>query len=111
MTKVLLFRTAEGRVSGFSVSGHSGLAPEGSDILCAAISAMSQLVVNTLTEDFSVEAEVVADSRRADLSVKLLCIPAGREAAVNGLLSGFFRELRSLQEAYPQHLSLGEKQA
>lgn len=111
MTKVLLFRSAEGRACGFSVSGHSGLAPEGSDILCAAISSMSQLVINTLTEDFSAEAEITVNERKAELSVKLVRVPKEYEAAAEGLLHGYLRELQTLREAYPKHLSLGEKQA
>lgn len=38
MTKVEIFNH-DGRIHGFSVSGHSGYAEEGSDIVCAAVSA------------------------------------------------------------------------
>ena len=38
MTKVEIFNH-DGRINGFSVSGHSGYAEEGSDIVCAAVSS------------------------------------------------------------------------
>ena len=39
MTRCEFFMEDE-RITGFSVSGHSGYAEEGSDIVCAAISAL-----------------------------------------------------------------------
>lgn len=46
------FFVKNGRQAGFTVSGHSGLADPGADILCAAVSAMTMLVVNTLQGGF-----------------------------------------------------------
>lgn len=40
MTRAVLFEDAAGRITGVSVKGHSGYAEEGSDIVCAAISAL-----------------------------------------------------------------------
>ena len=110
MTKALFFRNSEGCLCGFEIRGHSGLAPEGSDILCAAISAMSQLVINTLTEEFSVSMEIAVDPKLALLSAKLPDGDSLTEAA-KGILSGFHREIETLQKAYPRNLSLREKQA
>ena len=44
MTKVEIFNH-DGRIHGFSVSGHSGYAEEGSDIVCAAVSAAVTFVL------------------------------------------------------------------
>ncbi|MBR1607087.1 MAG: ribosomal-processing cysteine protease Prp, partial [Clostridia bacterium] len=41
MTRVTLYHDAEGRLSGFSCKGHAGYAEAGSDIVCAAVSALS----------------------------------------------------------------------
>lgn len=40
MTRAVLFKDAAGRIQGVSVKGHSGYAEEGSDIVCAGISAL-----------------------------------------------------------------------
>ena len=42
MIKIEIFRQQDGKVSGFSVSGHSGTAEYGKDIICAAVSALAQ---------------------------------------------------------------------
>ena len=45
MTKVEIFNQG-GRINGFSVSGHSGYAEEGSDIVCAAVSILTTTCIN-----------------------------------------------------------------
>ena len=54
MTEVT-FHSEGSRISGFEVRGHSGYAPEGEDIVCAAVSA---LVINALNsiEEFTEDA-------------------------------------------------------
>lgn len=49
MTKVTLFRQ-NGRICGFSTKGHSGFAEEGEDIVCSAVSALTQTAVMGITE-------------------------------------------------------------
>ena len=39
MIKVKIFFQPDGRISGFDVSGHSGTAAEGEDIVCAGVSS------------------------------------------------------------------------
>lgn len=41
---------ADGALLGFSVLGHSGLAQEGEDILCAAVSSAAYMTANTVLE-------------------------------------------------------------
>lgn len=49
MTLIRLYRDRRGSLTGFSVIGHAGQAPEGEDIVCAAISALSLTAANALT--------------------------------------------------------------
>lgn len=48
MIAVRFYKDAEGRLSGFSVIGHSGALPHGEDIVCAAVSALAITTVNAL---------------------------------------------------------------
>ena len=41
MTRCTLYLDAASRITGFSIKGHSGYAEEGSDIVCAAVSALA----------------------------------------------------------------------
>lgn len=55
MIQVSIYKNAENLITGFSISGHADYAEKGSDVVCAAVSA---LVINTinsidiLTSDF-----------------------------------------------------------
>ncbi len=48
MTKVTVFRNSEDLVYGFQISGHSGYAEEGSDIVCSAVSVLAYNTVNSI---------------------------------------------------------------
>ena len=51
MTKVTIFKQ-QGLYKGFEVSGHSGYADAGEDIVCAAISALTINCINLLMMNF-----------------------------------------------------------
>ena len=93
------FFVKNGRQAGFTVIGHSGLADPGADILCAAVSAMTMLVVNTLQGGFS---NGTCEVRSGDNSVAFRTGAA--DAFPEALLNAFRDELTALQAEYPDHL-------
>ncbi|MGN0793189.1 MAG: ribosomal-processing cysteine protease Prp [Aristaeellaceae bacterium] len=48
MTRCTLYLDSASRITGVSVSGHSGYAEEGSDIVCAGVSALVLTINNAL---------------------------------------------------------------
>ena len=42
MIEIEIYEEKDGRISAFSVHGHSGTAPKGRDIVCAGVSALAQ---------------------------------------------------------------------
>ena len=42
MIEIDIYEERDGRISAFSVHGHSGTAPKGRDIVCAGVSALAQ---------------------------------------------------------------------
>ncbi len=86
-------------MTGFTLSGHAGFAESGADIVCAAVSAMANLVCNA-AEAFGARAEVREDEAGATLSYRL----TGRCAEAEMLLRAFCAELRSLEEQYPENI-------
>lgn len=50
MIRAEIFRNSRGAVSGFEISGHAGYAEEGSDIICAAVSAVAYTAVGYFME-------------------------------------------------------------
>ncbi len=101
------FHRAHNRLDGFAVEGHSGYASEGSDIVCAAISAAVGLVECTVNEVLGLAAPVKMRQRAGFLSLRL---PGGlgqtNEATCQTLLAGLMVYLESLAGEYPEHLAV-----
>ncbi|MBP5288471.1 MAG: ribosomal-processing cysteine protease Prp [Clostridia bacterium] len=100
------FSVSEQGIRGFTLSGHAGLAPAGSDVLCAAVSAMALLVANTLKEVFGARFDLTEEEDTGFLSLSLTEVPVGKEEAVRGVLRGFLLQLTDLREQYPANLSI-----
>ena len=99
------FHSGSGRIDGFVVEGHSGYAEEGSDIVCAAVSAAVGLTECTINEVLGLGAPVKAREKDARISLKL---PAGlsgeNEYACQNLLAGMMVYLQAMGEEYPENL-------
>ena len=95
------FFCSDGRITGFSVRGHAGLADAGEDILCAAVSSAAYMTVNTLTDVCKVCCDLsVSDG---DMAVLL----TGQNAnSVQDLLKGFSLHMRELSRQYPEKLKV-----
>ena len=101
------FHSAGGRLDGFAVEGHSGYAEEGSDIVCAAVSAAVGLTECTINEVMGVGAAVKADEKRARFSLKLpSAMNEESESLCQNTLDGLMVYLRSLGEEYPDNLTV-----
>ena len=50
MIRVKLYKTSDGFIKKFTVEGHAGYAPLGSDIICSAISALAHTAIGALQE-------------------------------------------------------------
>lgn len=85
--------------TGFILSGHAGYAAAGADIVCAAVSAMANLVCNA-AEAFGAEAEIRAEEEGARLSYRL----TKRCEEAEKLLCVFREELRQLESQYPDNV-------
>ena len=67
----ITFHSAQGRLDGFVVEGHSGYAEAGADIVCAAVSAAVGLVECTVNEVLGLEASVKIREKDARIALKL----------------------------------------
>lgn len=50
MIKARIYRDNQGNISGFEISGHAGYAESGSDIICAAVSAVAYTAIGYFSE-------------------------------------------------------------
>ena len=86
-------------LSGFTISGHSGYAEAGGDIVCASVSSMTVLVCNAI-EALGSNPEVRQNEK--DASVSLLLKEQNETAS--RLISVFYQEMEELEDQYPSYV-------
>ena len=101
------FFTEDDRITGFSVSGHSGYAEAGSDIVCAAISAVVTMAEATINDVCGAKAKVRVKDEQARIT---LTLPAScdEEESVQAVLSGLLLTLLRLKEDYEDYIEVLE---
>ena len=101
------FFTENDRITGFSISGHSGYAEDGSDIVCAAISAVVTMAEATINDVCGAKAKVRVKEEDARIT---LMLPAScdEEDTVQAVLSGMLVTLLSFKEDYPDYIEVLE---
>ena len=106
MTRCEFFTEGE-RITGFSVSGHSGYAEAGSDIVCAAISAVVTMAEATINDVCGAKAKVrVKDAQaRITLTLPAICDEEDTEQAV---LAGMMISLCNMRDDYPDYIEVLE---
>lgn len=65
------FYESNGKLKGFSISGHAGFADRGYDIVCAAVSSAVELTANLITDGFNIPAGVSAKGDTIICSVEV----------------------------------------
>ena len=99
------FHSEGSRITGFTVEGHSGLAPEGEDILCAAITSAVRLAECAVNDVLGLEASVKVRQRDASIFLKLPgSLGQTNESTCQTLLTALMVYFTELQEEYPDHL-------
>ena len=96
------FSKRNGKFNKFCISGHSGYAPEGSDIVCASVSSMTVMTINNITESFGLPAEVKVEEE----SVTIACTLLTEDEVGIKLVQGLYNELCILQGDYPKYIKV-----
>ena len=101
------FFTEDDRITGFSVSGHSGYAEQGQDIVCAAISAVVTMAEATINDVCGAKAKVRVKEEDARVT---LTLPAScdEEETVQAVLAGMMVTLCNMRDDYPDYIEVME---
>ena len=116
MTKVVFLRRG-GVYYGFREQGHTGYGEAGDDVLCAALSAMTMLIINAIEVSYASEVEYIIDEKTTDIKVIARgALPAyepddAKRFAVSGLIQAYYYQLNDLLEEYYDYLSVEEVDA
>ena len=106
MTKCEFFTEGE-RITGFSVSGHSGYAEQGQDIVCAAISAVVTMAEATINDVCGAKAKVRVKQEDARITLTLPT-SCDEEESVQAVLAGMLLTLCSMRDDYPDYIEVLE---
>ena len=101
------FFTEDERITGFTVSGHSGYEERGKDIVCAYVSAIVTMAEATINDVCGAKAKVRVKEQDARIT---LTLPAScdEEESVQAVLAGMLITLCNLREQYPDYIEVLE---
>ena len=101
------FFTEDDRITGFSISGHSGYAEAGSDIVCAAVSAVVAMAEATINDVCGGKAKVRV--KEADARITLtLPNSCDEEDTIQAVLAGMMVYFIDLRDQYPDYIEVLE---
>ncbi len=111
MTKIVFYKW--GNVFyGFSETGHTGYGESGNDILCAALSSMTMLIINTIEVAYASDVKYTIDENTTDIQV--IAHSALRDFeedeckrfAISGLIQAYYYQLNDMLEDYYDYLDV-----
>ena len=106
-TTVTFRKRSDGALLGYSADGHSGSAEEGADIVCAAISALTQSTLNGLKN--VLKAPVMFDQDDGGAFMEAMLTPEADSEQVQQaqlLLVTLVEGLQAIQREYPRNLRI-----
>lgn len=109
MIKVRIKRNSNQHISEFKITGHAYADEPGKDIVCAAVSMLTQTIILGLIEVLKVEVSYeIADG------YLICCLPdelsQQERQQVNNLLDTMVLGIKNIQESYSQYISVHDKE-
>lgn len=102
MIRIDFSEVADGNVS-LSITGHSGSAEKGKDIVCAAVSALAQ----TFAAGLEKELKAVITGQISDGDFQLQAkVPSEVEKELKILYNVFKFGFQKISQSYPEHVQL-----
>ena len=113
MTTIIFYKT-EGAYYGFEEKGHTGYGESGDDVLCAALSSMTMLIINAIEVTYGSSVDYSIDEKTTDIRlIAKSALPKyekdeKKQYAVSGLIQAYFYQLMDLTEEYYDYLDVKE---
>ena len=113
MTTIIFYKT-DGFYYGFEEQGHTGYGESGDDVLCAALSSMTMLLINAIEVSYASDVDYKIDEKSTDIRViAKSALPKyekdeKKQYAVSGLIQAYFFQLMDLVEEYYEYLDVKE---
>ena len=97
---------------GFQEQGHTGYGEAGDDILCAAVSSMTMLVINTIEVAYASPVDYDINEGATKITVRAKAALPECESddykryAVSGIMMGYYCQLSDMLEEYGDYLDV-----
>ena len=111
MTTVCFYKT-NGIYYGFEEQGHTGYGEEGDDVLCAALSAMTMLIINTVEVAYASSVDFTIDEKTTNIRVRSkAALPEFEDDelkryAVSGIFLAYYKQIEDMLEEYYDYLDV-----
>ena len=104
MTTVTFYSEGS-RLTGLEMKGHSGYAPQGEDIVCAALTSAVRLTDHAVNDVLGLEAPVKVREKDAFLSLKLpKALDQTNESICQALMAALMLHCVQLAEEHPENI-------
>ena len=113
MTTVCFYK-ADGFYYGFEEQGHTGFGESGEDVLCAALSSMTMLIINAIEVTYDSRVDYSIDDKTTNIRlIAKSALPKyeadeRKQYAISGLIQAYFYQLMDLIEDYYEYLDVRE---
>ncbi len=113
MTTIIFYKT-DGVYYGFEEKGHTGYGESGDDVLCAALSSMTMLIINAIEVSYASDVDYKIDEKTTDIRlIAKSALPKyekdeKKQYAVSGLIQAYYFQLMDLVEDYYEFLDVKE---
>ena len=106
MTEVNIYRDKAGRIVKYKVEGHTGAGAEGNDIVCAAVSAVTQAAIVGLEEVAGIKPKIRV--RNGYLECEVPQLEGQKRERADVILETMFLSVKNLQEQHGKFLKVIE---
>ena len=113
MTTIIFYKS-DGFFYGFEEQGHTSYGEAGDDVLCAALSSMTMLLINAIEVSYASNVDYTIDEKTTDIRlIAKSALPKyekdeKKQYAVSGLIQAYFFQLMDLVEDYYEFLDVKE---
>ncbi len=102
MVKVSIYRDKNGNIDAYSVSGHAGAGEAGYDIVCSAVSALTQAPLIGLERYLKLKPQYTVDEESGIFTLKLDRADSNTQA----ILETMVLALQSVERQFPQYVKV-----
>ena len=105
MIRIDIFRNNKDMIVAYKVDGHAGYGEEGNDIVCSAVSMITQAPIYGLKYHLKCEFEQKVDQENGAFSISLRCEP---NEVTQGIFVTMLYGLQSIERQYSKYVRIKE---